>query len=109
MQQALGDYPGAGTLACVGACYQNRADIAEKSPDGDESVRARRQGYFHRREKAWSGIVSGVILEPGCSMPPCGAGLGVGGVRLGAILHNLKHDSQRIAPLPIPPREGEEK
>ena len=32
--------------------------LAERSSDGHQSERARRQGYFHRRRTAWSEIVS---------------------------------------------------
>ena len=47
-----GNHPGAGAGACAGACRQDRAGAAARSPAGDEHVRAGRQGHLHRCRRA---------------------------------------------------------
>jgi len=49
-------------------------------------------------------VVAGCLQ---CSPPPCGEGLGEGGVRLGALIQILKQLPQHHPPLPNPPRKGE--
>ena len=47
--EAGGHHPGAGAFPRAGQGVRTRAAKAEGSPDGDEHVRPRRQGHFHRR------------------------------------------------------------
>ena len=47
------NHPGARTQPCAGAGDQTCAHEAQGPFDGDEHVRARRQGHFHRRRITW--------------------------------------------------------